>query len=107
MIEILRPVIHYGIHFAVPLIIAGTIYRKRFLYVAIVLTGGILIDIDHLWATPLFDPNRCSVGYHTFHQWPFIALYLLLAVWPKTRIFGFALLIHIAADATDCLLMNI
>lgn len=107
MIETLRPLLHYGIHFVVPVIVAATIYRSNFRNAFIILLSGILIDIDHLWATPLFDPNRCSIGFHTLHQWPFIALYLLLALWPKTRIFGIALLIHIAADMTDCFLMDL
>lgn len=107
MTETLRPFLHYGIHFAVPLIVALTYYRNNFGRALVVLFCGILIDIDHFWATPLFDPNRCSVGYHTLHQWPFIVLYVLLAVWPRTRLVGIALLIHIAADMTDCFLMNL
>lgn len=107
MIETLRPFIHYGIHFALPFAIAGLWYRKRFTHALLILLGGILIDIDHLWASPLFDPERCSIGFHTFHQWPFIAAYLLLAIWPRTKLFGLAFLLHIAADMTDCFLMDL
>ncbi|MBL7472165.1 DUF6122 family protein [Robertkochia sediminum] len=107
MIETLRHFVHYGIHFGVPLIIAATIYRSNFKIALIILLSGILIDIDHLWATPLFDPNRCSIGFHSLHQWPYVALYLLLALWPRTRLAGIALLIHIAADLSDCFLMDL
>lgn len=107
MNEILRALIHYGIHFGIPVLLAFWLYRPYFSRSLLILWGGILIDIDHLWATPLFDPERCSVGFHTFHQWPFIALYILLLFWRRSRIVGLALVIHIMADLTDCYLMNL
>lgn len=107
MLEIFRPFIHYGIHFGMPFAIAYYAYPKTFKKGLLILLAGILIDVDHLWATPFFQSDRCSVGFHLFHQWPFIGAYLLLVVWPKTRIFGYALLLHIIADLTDCGLMNL
>jgi len=71
----------------------------------VILWLGIIIDLDHLWANPIFDANRCSLGFHSFHTYPAIALYVCLFLYPKTRIFGLALLIHILADGADCLLM--
>lgn len=107
MNELLRDLVHYGIHFVFPIIIAGLFYRNTFKTSTGILLAGIFIDIDHLWANPIFDPDRCSIGFHTLHQWPFILLYALLLFFPRCRIFGIALLLHIFADMCDCLLMNL
>lgn len=70
-----------------------------------ILLAGIIIDIDHVLADPLFDPNRCSINFHPLHTYWAIALYVVMLIPKKTRIFGLALVIHIVADTTDCLLM--
>lgn len=61
-----------------------------------------IVDIDHLVATPIYDPLRCSINFHPFHTFPFIALYIVLLFWPKTRLVGIGLLIHMALDSIDC-----
>lgn len=67
--------------------------------------AGIFLDLDHLWANPIFDPNRCSINYHPLHTYWAIAAYFILLFFKKTRIFGIAFLIHILADTVDCYLM--
>lgn len=67
---------------------------------------AMLIDIDHLWAQPIYDPSRCSVGFHTFHTWPFILLYIVLTFWPKTRLIGWGLVLHLLTDTVDCMLQG-
>lgn len=47
----IRFLAHYGIHFIVPILIAFWFYRGDFKKVSIILLLGIIIDIDHLWAT--------------------------------------------------------
>ncbi len=64
-----------------------------------------VVDLDHLLATPLFDSNRCSIGFHPLHTWLTIAVYLLLTAVPKTRWMGLGLVIHMALDGLDCLWM--
>ena len=103
----MRFCIHYGIHFILPVLIAYRFYRPRCLRVSLILLSGILIDLDHLPAIPVFDPDRCSIGFHLLHSYPAIVLYILLFLWKPTRIAGLALLIHILADVTDCLMMNL
>ena len=61
-----------------------------------------LVDIDHLIANPIYDPLRCSIGFHPLHQSYAIALYILLCIIPKFRLIGFGLLIHMILDSTDC-----
>lgn len=101
----LRHLLHYGIHFLVPILIAFWFFKDNSIKVALILLAGIIIDIDHLWATPLYDPNRCSVGFHALHSYWAIALYCVLPFFKTTRVIGFALIIHIFADTLDCLLM--
>ena len=62
-----------------------------------------LIDIDHLLADPIYDPMRCSIGFHPLHTWLPISLYVLALAHPKTRLLGIGLCIHILLDAADCL----
>ena len=64
------------------------------------------VDLDHLLATPVFDPNRCSIGFHPLHTWPAMAVFLVLAVLPKTRLVGLGLAIHMVLDGLDCLWMG-
>lgn len=101
----LRPLIHYGIHFALPLAIAFAFFPKNRWGVALLLLAGIAIDLDHLWAYPTFDPDRCSIGFHPLHSYVAIAGYAALLLFPKTRLVGLALMIHMAADLSDCWLL--
>ena len=66
---------------------------------------GMLIDLDHLLATPVFSPNRCSINFHPLHTYYAIVLYFILLIPKKTRLIGLGLVIHILADTTDCWLM--
>ncbi|MCK0160169.1 DUF6122 family protein [Allomuricauda sp. F6463D] len=100
-----RHFIHYGIHFLVPIIIAFWFFKENRIKITLVLLAGILIDIDHLWATPVFDANRCSIGFHTLHSYWAILVYSILPFFKTTRIIGLAAIIHIFADTLDCLLM--
>ncbi|MEA1785074.1 DUF6122 family protein [Arenibacter sp. GZD96] len=101
----LRFFLHYGIHFLVPIVIGILFYTKKRGMVILILLSGILIDLDHFLATPVFDATRCSIGFHPLHSYSAIAIYVALFSFPKTRIVGLALLIHILADWVDCRLM--
>lgn len=68
---------------------------------------GLVIDLDHLLADPIFDPGRCSVGFHPLHGSIATGVYVLLTLFPKTRFIGAGLLIHIALDLTDCWWMGL
>ena len=65
-----------------------------------------LVDVDHLLATPIYDPTRCSIGFHPLHGLIPIGLYFILSLMPKTRIVGIGLIIHMALDSLDCQLTN-
>ena len=61
-----------------------------------------LVDVDHLLATPIYDPLRCSINFHPLHGFLPIGLYALLSLWPPSRLVGLGLLIHMALDSVDC-----
>lgn len=61
-----------------------------------------VVDIDHIVADPIYNPNRCSIGFHPFHQLHFILLYGVLVAIKKTRWVGIGLLVHMVLDSIDC-----
>lgn len=93
---------HLFLHLAVPFALALLFYRKKLKHAFLTMAAGILIDIDHLWAIPLIDPNRCSVGFHLFHSYWLIPVYVTLVLYPKTRLIGLGLVIHIILDTMEC-----
>lgn len=97
--------IHYGIHFLVPLIIAILVFKSKWKFAFLIMISTMLIDLDHLLATPIFDPNRCSINFHPLHSYYAISLYIILAFIKPTRVLGIGLVIHIVADTVDCMLM--
>lgn len=96
--------LHLALHLAVPALIAGLWFRRRWRVALGLLLLGLLIDVDHLLAQPIYDPNRASLGFHPLHTWPAIAVYAALLLPRTTRLVGTGLLIHIALDAMDALL---
>ena len=103
----LQPLVHYGIHFIGPLAVALLFFKSHWKKAYLIMLLGILIDLDHLVATPMFDPNRCSINFHFLHSYYAIGAYVILAIFKKTRLIGIGLLIHIIADSADCMMMSI
>jgi hypothetical protein len=101
----MRAVLHLLLHLAVPAAVAGVAYRTRFWRAFGVMMATMLVDLDHLLATPMFDPNRCSIGYHPLHTAPAIAVYVALCLPRRTRWVGLGLVIHMALDQLDCWMM--
>ena len=67
---------------------------------------GLVIDLDHLLADPIYDPGRCSVGFHPLHGGLAGAVYVAGLVHRKTRVLGIGLCVHLALDALDCQVTN-
>ncbi len=101
----LQSIVHYGCHFLLPLGIALLFFKSNWKYAFLVMVAGILIDIDHLLATPIFNPNRCSIGFHPLHSSFAILFYVFLCIPKKSRLVGLGLVIHIIADVADCSFM--
>jgi hypothetical protein len=102
----LRAVVHLLLHLLVPAVIARTWYAEKFVKAWLIMLAAMLIDVDHLLADPIYDPGRCSIGFHPLHQYPLIAVYVLAAIWPKTRLLGIGLIVHLVLDGVDCLWMS-
>jgi hypothetical protein len=102
----LQSLLHYGIHFGLPLIIALLFFKSNWKIAYLLMIFGMLIDLDHLLANPMFDPNRCSINFHPLHSYYALAAYIVMAVYKKTRLIGIGLCIHILADVVDCAMMT-
>ncbi len=100
--------IHIALHFLVPVMIAwlmtktSVLQPKELKQAVMIMWLTMLVDLDHLLATPIYDPLRCSIGFHPLHQWPAIFIYAVLAGFKKTRWIGIGLIIHMILDSLDC-----
>lgn len=67
-----------------------------------------LVDLDHLLATPVYDASRCSIGFHPLHTLFPITLYAGLSFVKlyHLRYIGIGLVIHMALDSIDCQITN-
>ncbi|MEE9566147.1 MAG: DUF6122 family protein, partial [Desulfobacteria bacterium] len=54
-------------------------------------------------ANPVYDPQRCGIGFHPLHSYLAIVVYLAMTILPKTRLFAIGLIIHVLLDAVDCI----
>lgn len=104
-LKILQTVTHYSLHFIAPLFIAYYFYRSQWKSTYLILLSTMLVDLDHLLANPIFDSNRCSIGFHFLHSYYAIAIYALLLLHKNTtvRIIAIGLLFHMFTDFQDCL----
>ena len=74
--------LHIALHFVVPLLVALAFYRSRWRQTSLLLVATIAVDLDHLLADPIYDPERCSIGFHPLHTVPAIVVYALVCVLP-------------------------
>jgi hypothetical protein len=95
-------IVHLVLHAALPGAVAWFFFRKRWRRAWLIMLATMLVDLDHLLADPIYDPNRCGIGFHPLHTAPAIAAYALLSILPATRLIGVGLVIHMALDFGDC-----
>jgi len=93
---------HLVLHFFAPLLIAFLFFRENWKLSYLVMMATMLVDLDHLLASPIYDASRCSIGFHPLHQYWFIGLYLTMSLFLKTRLIGVGLITHMVLDALDC-----
>lgn len=98
----LASVLHLVLHVAVPALVAGLFFRPHWRRAWLVMLATMIVDLDHLLANPIYDPNRCSIGFHPLHTVPAIAVYTVLAFIPRTRLVGLGLVLHMLLDFSDC-----
>ncbi len=97
---------HLALHFLVPAVLTILFFRNNWKLAYFSMMAAMLVDIDHLLATPIYDPGRCSIGFHPLHEIWFIALYAVLCFFPNSRLIGIGLVVHMALDTIDCQLTN-
>ncbi|MDB5012072.1 MAG: hypothetical protein JWQ25_274 [Daejeonella sp.] len=93
---------HIILHFIVPAIFAFLLYRDAPIKAWLIMMATMIVDLDHLLAVPMYDPNRCSIGFHPLHSYIAIAVYFALLFFPKIRIIAIGLVIHMVLDYIDC-----
>ena len=101
----LQPFVHYGFHFFAIAIIAYFYDKKNWKKYWLILLATMLIDVDHLWATPIFEPNRCSINFHFLHTYYAWIIYVLGAIFIRHRLVKLifiGLSFHLFTDAIDC-----
>lgn len=105
---LLQIALHYGGHWLVPFLIARVLWAKNWLRAGLVVASANLIDLDHLLADPMFDPDRCSIGFHPLHGWFAAGAYCAMLLVPKwwVRAFAVGALWHLAVDLGDCGMQN-
>ncbi|TNJ46114.1 hypothetical protein KFZ70_08930 [Tamlana fucoidanivorans] len=101
----LQTLVHYGCHLFIPLLVAYVFFTSHWKTAFIIMLSGLWIDIDHVLATPIFNPDRCSINFHPLHTYYALLIYLLLCLPKKTRLFGLGLVIHLISDTVDCAMM--
>ena len=99
--------IHYFLHLGFPLILALVFFRSEWKKVYLILLATMLVDLDHLLADPIFDPNRCSINFHPLHTYYAMIVYVALLFFKKPyNIIGLGLVLHMLTDALDCYLSH-
>lgn len=101
-----RAAFHLLLHAALPVALAWMVARPAWRRASLLLLAGWLIDLDHLVADPVYAPDRCSLGFHPLHTWPAALAYGGLALPRPTRLLGAGLLLHLALDGLDCLMIG-
>ena len=103
--SMLQIIVHYFLHFLFPGLIARTLFKERWKSAWLIIVATMLVDLDHLLATPVFLPDRCSINFHPLHTYYAMAVYAAMLFLPKPyRIIGLGLLLHMLTDSNDCVM---
>lgn len=98
----MQHILHYFLHFIFPGLVAYFFFQSRWKWAYSLMLFTMLVDLDHLLATPIFHPCRCSIGFHPLHSYYAIAVYIIFLFPMKTRLIAIGLLMHMATDWIDC-----
>jgi len=101
-----RQILHIALHFIVPGVVARWVFTERWKRAWFIMVLTNMVDLDHLLAIPIYDPNRCGIGFHPLHSYLAIIAYLAMTATAKTRLVGVGLVIHMALDGLDCVWMG-
>lgn len=95
--------LHMAAHLFLPGLAAWLFFTSRWRLAWLIMLATMAVDLDHLLADPVFDPQRCSIGFHPLHSYPAIAVYVAALAFKPLRIVAVGLVIHMLLDGSDCL----
>ena len=101
-----QPMLHIALHFLIPALLAIAFFPEKKWMVFLIMASTMLVDLDHLLASPIYDPGRCSIGFHPLHSYIAIGFYGLMLLHKNSRIVGLGLSIHMLLDVSDCIIMD-
>lgn len=98
---------HYFLHFIAIGLIAWLYSPKIWMKAWLILIATMLVDVDHIFATPILDHKRCGIGYHPLHSEIAIGAYILGIAFLKRQttlhLIAIGLLFHMITDSLDCI----
>ena len=95
--------IHYFLHFFLPLLIAILFFKKEWKKVYMIMLLTMIVDLDHLLANPIYQKSRYSIYFHPLHSYYAIEIYMALAFLKRPlNIIGIGLLLHMLTDYSNC-----
>lgn len=99
----LREFVHYFLHLIFPGMLAWIFWKNKWKKTWLILLATMFVDLDHIFADPLFDPKRNSINFHPLHTYPAIAVYLLGAIFLRGnwQIASVGLVLHMLTDFQD------
>lgn len=103
--SLIATTVHMAAHFLLPGALARVVFANRWRVAWLIMVATMAVDLDHLLADPIYDPERCSIGFHPLHSYPAMIFYVA-ALWIRPlRIVAAGLLLHMLIDGVDCLRM--
>lgn len=101
-----RATLHLLGHVLLPGLVAKLVFAQSVRRAWLIMLLANLVDVDHLLADPVYDPNRCSIGHHPLHSTPAIVVYGVAVLPKRTRALAVGLLLHMLWDLVDCWWMH-
>ena len=91
-------------------LIGGVYYYEKFIrrrppnlkFISTLIFASNLIDLDHLLANPVYDPNRCGINLHPLHNWILFPFYFFGSVWGRYKYLFWGVSMHLILDFFDC-----
>ncbi len=103
----IRPILHLALHLIVPAGVARAIFADHWRWAWLIMVLTMVVDLDHLLADPVYDPERCGIGLHPLHSYLAIMGYLAMIAVPKLRLVAIGLVIHMVLDGFDCIWLTL
>ena len=98
-----QQITHLAGHTLLPIAISYAGYGSLWKSSAKIMIASNIVDVDHLSAKPIYNPNRCSLEFHPLHSLPMMGLYSAMLFIDETQELGVGLLTHMAVDYVDCI----